>query len=167
MILHDTRYQFTDTDTMSRLDVDMEDGRGALPAFRVVGDPDRGLHLCDSLESIKARKVQGRTCIPAGFYRVTLEHSGKYGPDTPTISGVPGFRYIRIHAGNDEDDTEGCILAGLTWDDETGEVYQSSKATKWLRDTIQREIRAGRAVWYLVEREPHSWAARLAQMEAP
>lgn len=61
---------------------------------------------------VAAFKVYGQTAIPAGRYRLTLDHSPKYGPDTLTINDVPGFEGIRIHSGNDESHTEGCPLLG-------------------------------------------------------
>lgn len=68
---------------------------------------------CDTLEdAIRHIKIPGRTCIPAGRYRVTLENSQKFGPDTITINDVPGYSFIRMHAGNEVDDTDGCPLVG-------------------------------------------------------
>lgn len=58
-------------------------------------------------------KIKGATAIPAGTYRVTLEQSQRFGADTPTINDVPGFQYIRMHAGNTAEDTEGCLLLGM------------------------------------------------------
>lgn len=58
-------------------------------------------------------KIKGVTAIPSGSYRVTLEDSSRFGPDTLTINGVPGFQYIRMHAGNGSGDTEGCVLLGM------------------------------------------------------
>jgi len=57
-------------------------------------------------------KVAGDTAIPKGRYRVTLEHSPNFGPDTLTIHEVPGFTDIRSHAGNTVGDTRGCPLVG-------------------------------------------------------
>ena len=64
-------------------------------------------------EPVQAWKIKGATAIPAGAYRVTLEHSARFGPDTLTIHDVSGFQYIRMHAGNTAADTEGCLLLGL------------------------------------------------------
>ena len=58
-------------------------------------------------------KVDGETAIPEGRYRVTLENSPKFGPDTITLHGIVGFDYIRMHGGNFEKDTRGCPLTGL------------------------------------------------------
>jgi len=81
-----------------------------------------GAFFCYSLEDqireIPGRpasewKVPGRTAIPAGTYRVTLEYSPRFGPDTPTVNGVKGWTGIRIHAGNHHEDSDGCILLGM------------------------------------------------------
>ena len=50
-------------------------------------------------------KVKGATAIPIGTYAVTLEESMRFGPDTLTVCNVPGFSYIRMHAGNTAADT--------------------------------------------------------------
>lgn len=63
-------------------------------------------------QAVEKWKVKGETAIPQGSYRIALERSLKFGPDTITLRNVPGFSYIRIHSGNTEADTEGCILVG-------------------------------------------------------
>jgi hypothetical protein len=72
-----------------------------------------GVYFCKTMEDeLRAVKVMSESAIPAGTYRVTLEVSPKYGPDTLTINDVPGFTAIRIHSGRNDDDTSGCILVG-------------------------------------------------------
>lgn len=79
-------------------------------------------------------KIPGRTAIPAGVYQLTFEDSPKFGPDTLTLLGVPGFTHIRIHAGNTPEDTEGCILVG----DQRSEnaIHQSRQALRRLKATL-------------------------------
>lgn len=81
-----------------------------------------GAFACHTLEDeirelpgvpVAAWKIHGETAIPAGVYRVILESSQRFGPDTLTLCHVPGFAYIRMHAGNTSDHTEGCLLLGM------------------------------------------------------
>lgn len=58
-------------------------------------------------------KIKGATAIPAGTYEIELRQSARFGPDTMTLLDVPGYQYIRIHAGNTSADTEGCLLPGI------------------------------------------------------
>lgn len=59
-------------------------------------------------------KVAGRTAIPAGRYRVQTTWSPRFKRPLPLVLDVPGFAGVRIgHAGNDHEDTDGCILCGL------------------------------------------------------
>jgi hypothetical protein len=72
-----------------------------------------GVYFCFTLEDeIRDVKVKGETAIPEGYYDVAFEDSPKFGPQTLTILNVPNFTHIRIHAGNTEKDTDGCILVG-------------------------------------------------------
>lgn len=75
-------------------------------------DKDRGLKQTDSLVSIKANKIYGKTAIPTGEYYVNLTYSPKFKRILPVIQNVKGYEGIRIHSGNTADDTEGCILVG-------------------------------------------------------
>jgi hypothetical protein len=59
-------------------------------------------------------KVYGKTAIPEGRYRLSINYSRRFNMVLPILHDVPGFTGIRIHAGNDADDTEGCILVGRT-----------------------------------------------------
>jgi len=96
-------------------------------------------------------KVAGVTAIPRGTYKVTLEDSPKFGPNTLTINNVPGFSGIRIHAGNTDKDTEGCLIVGYrTSDQEDGTIkiqYGSTRpCVANLKLKVQEDIDAGSEV---------------------
>lgn len=57
-------------------------------------------------------KMPGQTAIPRGIYKITIDFSNRFQRDMLHILDVPQFDGIRIHAGNTDVDTEGCILVG-------------------------------------------------------
>lgn len=59
-----------------------------------------------------ADKVPGETAIPAGSYKIAVNMSSRFRRHLPILLNVPYFTGIRIHPGNSDDDTEGCILVG-------------------------------------------------------
>lgn len=82
-----------------------------------------GSLFCFTLEDEqRSVKVTGETRIPAGTYQIKLRAEGgmhaKYAAKYPEHRGmlwlqdVPGFEWVYIHIGNDDDDTEGCLLVG-------------------------------------------------------
>lgn len=73
-------------------------------------------------------KINAKTAIPKGTYKVDITFSPKYQKKMPILLNVPQFTGIRIHSGNDIDDTEGCILVGMSRNENTGWVYDSRKA---------------------------------------
>jgi hypothetical protein len=95
-----------------------------------------GEHFSHTLEDLpRPVKVEGETRIPAGLYAVLLTVSpavaaGKLWSPLPTtelplIINVPGFDGIRIHAGNTDKNTRGCVLVG---DWHGGEFIKNSRA---------------------------------------
>jgi hypothetical protein len=121
------RTEFGDDSTLGRLTLD-------------------GEHVCFTLEDeVRMVKKPGETAIPVGTYDIKPRHAGgmikRYVKRFPWHGGmlhlqdVPGFVWVYIHIGNDDDDTDGCILVG----DKIGRaksginnwvVYDSVKAYK-------------------------------------
>lgn len=105
-------------------------------------------------------KIPGQTAIPAGRYRLTLEHSPRFGPDTITVHKVPGFVGVRVHGGNDVDDSEGCPLVGDRIDKAAGTISGAASrgVLKRLKEKIRKAIEAGEEVWLTVENPSHGAA---------
>lgn len=83
-----------------------------------------GQYLCFTLEDkvrevqgepVESWKAKGQTAIPTGTYSVTINFSERFDRNMPLVLNVPGFDGIRIHPGNTDQDTEGCILLGTSW----------------------------------------------------
>lgn len=104
-----------------------------------------GAHECygceDTTRAPGAPKIFGKTAIPLGTYEVIINKSERFsklaGHDVfmPLLVGVPGFEGVRIHPGNTEVDTEGCLLPGMTYDEKG--VYHSQDAYHRLLPKIQ------------------------------
>lgn len=77
-----------------------------------------GARYCDTLEPHainweKETKVDGKTAIPEGTYRIVMGWSSRYKRLMPFLENVPHFSAIEIHTGNTSADTRGCILVGV------------------------------------------------------
>ena len=106
--------------------------------------------LWESLEDVvRPEKIAGKTAIPAGRYRVVINYSPKFKKDLPLLIGVPNFSGIRIHAGNDSEDTEGCILMGTERAGDT--VLNSRVALAEIMGDIQEALDHGEQVWITIE----------------
>jgi hypothetical protein len=68
--------------------------------------------LEDVVRPAGAKKVPGRTAIPAGRYRLIVDWSNRFQKYAFHLLNVPNFDGIRMHSGNTDKDTDGCLLAG-------------------------------------------------------
>jgi hypothetical protein len=110
--------------------------------------------FCFTLEDkVREVKVQDETAIPEGKYRVVLENSPKFGPDTITLRDVPNFTKIRVHAGNTEHHTEGCLIVGYRLnDDGTIKFGTTRPAVRDLKTKIKEAIDSGQKVFITIAR---------------
>lgn len=107
-----------------------------------------GQRECFTLEDVKRPdgiKIAGKTAIPAGKYGLTITESHRFGKPLPLLIGVEGFSGIRIHAGNTSEDTSGCILVGLTKEDNF--IGKSQMAMSLLLPKIQNALNNNEEVW--------------------
>jgi hypothetical protein len=102
--------------------------------------------LCYTLED-KFREIEGvpveqwkvphETAIPRGNYSVSITFSNRFGINLPLLADVPGYTGVRIHSGNSDKDTDGCILVGQSWDGVSNWIGASKVALSDLLPRIQ------------------------------
>lgn len=93
-------------------------------------DKDRGLTDDMTVSKISKIKIKKETAIPTGTYKVTITYSNRFKKNMPLINDVKGFEGIRIHSGNTDKDTEGCLLVGMNL--ERGKVLKSQETFRKL-----------------------------------
>ena len=112
-------------------------------------DKDRGLTSYMSEEEIKSLKVYSETAIPTGTYKIEVTFSRRFKKKMPVLIGVKGFSGIRIHSGNDETHTSGCILCGFN--KEKGKVVNSKVVTSKVYALIENAINNNNEVAITIE----------------
>lgn len=92
---------------------------------------------CFTLEDAERPvKIKGETAIPKGTYKVIINQSNRFKRLLPLLLDVPNFEGVRIHSGNSNHDTEGCILVGQTRN--KNYIGQSRKAFDKLFKKMQK-----------------------------
>lgn len=106
-----------------------------------------GVYECVTLEDqVRDTKVMAETAIPAGRYKLTISWSPKFQRDMVLVNDVPGFTGIRIHSGNDKEDTSGCVLVGRVIESLT-RISGGSVELPILQAKISKAAAYGEEVW--------------------
>ena len=125
------RVEYGDNYTVSRLYID--------------GSPTPECFVLEDRVREPGVKVPNETAIPSGKYKVVIDFSEHFQKQLPHILDVPMFEGIRIHPGNTDLDTEGCLLVGQEWPG--GDmIYKSKLAFDALFTKIFNAIGAGQEV---------------------
>lgn len=77
---------------------------------------------------------ENHPAIPVGTYQIVVSYSVRFKRMLPVVLNVPGRLGIRIHPGNSEHDTEGCILLGMAQTKMA--VLRSREACETFQSTI-------------------------------
>ncbi|EAC2086496.1 DUF5675 family protein [Campylobacter coli] len=117
--------------------------------FKVLDDEEKILFECFSLEEDKEGLESGKDLrIPEGNYNLKRHSPSRFENTLRSITKkddtminvyndeVPSSRAILIHWGNTDKDTQGCILLGLTKDNNNESVGQSRQACKEFYDLM-------------------------------
>lgn len=130
-----------------------------------------GKYFCDTLEDATRDynrdgdlndegegKVYGKTAIPYGRYKITLDVvSPKYaqrasyiwcGGYLPRLLNVPHFDGILIHAGNSAEDSAGCLLVGEN--KVKGRLVNSMATLKRLYAILKSADAKGEQIWITI-----------------
>ena len=178
MNLTNTRYEFTENSVIGKLTVD-----GDFLCY-IMEPTDRGLTSSMAIEEIVKRKIQGKTAIPTGTYKLVLvsgakiwnrfhflhdkytvtNEEGKISFEVPELQGIEDFSQVLLHPGNYPKDTEGCSLVGnsVAGPDFIG---GTPAAFESLRLKCFEAIRKGEAT-YTLQRDTVAWQAFLAKHPA-
>lgn len=123
---------------------------------------------CYTLEDeFRESKVSKETRVPARTYKLviqeistpkTLAYRKKYPwfENHIMLEAVPGFVGIYIHVGNDDDDTDGCILLGDNANNNSispGTISSSTDAFKRFYTEVYPVLKAGQEVIFEIRDE--------------
>lgn len=120
-----------------------------------------GIRECLTMEDpVRDHKIVDKTCIPAGRYRVKRTMSKRFKRMLPLVFNRDDFSVlapngdkwegIRIHPGNDADDTDGCILPGRIRMN-ADFIANSRVAFDALDEKIALAEKSGEEVWLTIE----------------
>jgi len=135
---------FTDISTIGSLTID-----GKFECY-ILEDKDRGINNTLTLEQIMRVKVYGKTAIPYGRYEVDWTMSARFKVKMPILLNVIGYSGIRIHKGNTEIDSLGCLLCGTR--KLSNRITESTIATNKLYAKIESAKKQGQRIFITIVR---------------
>lgn len=136
------RDTFTEQSTIGKLTID-----GLFECF-VLEDKDRGLTDAMDTPTIAKHKVYGKTCIPYGRYEIDWTLSNRFKVFMPILLKVKGYEGIRIHKGNTEIDSLGCLLPCSKYSKNFGSA--STVATNKLYAKIEAAKKQGQKIFITI-----------------
>jgi hypothetical protein len=150
---------------LSRVSVKLASKPMELSLIRDIFTPQRTLgvlyvdgikecYICEDMVRPKGEKIYGQTAIPEGRYEIKITMSNRFKRELPILLNVPNFEGIRIHSGNHEGHTEGCLLPGKTRN--ASGVFSSVIATNNLILKIRTALQSGRKVFITIKNEPNA-----------
>lgn len=101
-----------------------------------IEDVDRKLNQNMSATEIQRNKVAAETAIPTGTYAMRVTMSPKFKRELVEIQNVPGFSGIRVHRGNTEKDSAGCLIVGENTS--KGRVTNSTKYELQITEMVKK-----------------------------
>ena len=106
-----------------------------------------GKWFCNTIEDkVRAKpgewkpsvKVYGKTAIPYGKYPVMVTWSNRFKRLLTAILNVPDFEGIRIHNGNSELSSAGCVIVSYKDDDANHRLVNDKAAMNDLCDIVYK-----------------------------
>ncbi len=117
----------------------------------VLEDTDRDLYSTNPIAELLKKIIRHFTAIPYGRYKVILDFSNRFQKIMPHVLDVPGFEGIRIHVGNSDIDTDGCLLLGEYFGKEDF-VRDSGVCFDMFMDILQRATDRNEDVWLTIKK---------------
>ena len=136
------RDTFTEISTIGSLSID-----GKFECY-ILEDKDRGLIDTMSIAEIVGTKIYGKTAIPYGRYEIDWTMSNRFKVMMPILKNVKGYEGIRIHKGNSEIDSLGCLLCGTK--KASNRITESTAATNKLYTKIAEAKKQGIKIYITI-----------------
>ena len=136
------RDTFTEISTIGSLSID-----GKFECY-ILEDKDRGLIDTMSIAEIVGTKIYGKTAIPYGRYEIDWTMSNRFKVMMPILKNIKGYEGIRIHKGNSEIDSLGCLLCGTK--KASNRITESTAATNKLYTKIAEAKKQGIKIYITI-----------------